>query len=286
MLECMKKAKYEATAGRYRISEYVSQRFRLDGGAMFGSVPKVLWEKKIRADELNRIQLVSRILVLESDDRRILIDAGCGHKWTEKQNDIYHFEQSSAEPLGNRIPGVSDIILTHLHFDHAGGVSYYAPDGTLALSYPEATHYVQKENWERAQHPGIRERATYLPENITPLENGKLHLCADGEEIIPGIHVFRADGHTDGLQWVLVEGKLACPSEMMPTAHHVSAPYVMGYDLCASKTIEEKSRFAERAVKENWLVVFGHDAETSAARLCFDESGRCQLASRHQLRGR
>jgi glyoxylase-like metal-dependent hydrolase (beta-lactamase superfamily II) len=283
MLERMGKAKQQMTFGNYQVSEYVAQRFRLDGGAMFGSIPKVLWEKKIAADELNRIQLACRIVVLESAQRRILVDIGSGTKWSEKQNGIYCFEQGSALPLHQQIPDVTDVIITHAHFDHAGGVSYADENGELRLSYPGARHYLQKSNWETAQQPGPRERATYLKENIKPLEDAQLVLTEDGDEVAPGIRVFRADGHTRGLQWVLLEDTLAFPSEMMPTAHHCALPYVMGYDLWAERTIEEKKAFTTKAVSHNWTVVFGHDAETSAAELSFDAEGRAEIRAKVNL---
>lgn len=283
MLEAMEKAKEREILSKYRVSQYVAQRFLLDGGAMFGSVPKTLWEKKISADKANRIQLVSRILVLESKERKILIDIGCGEKWAEKERKIYGITQSDPRALHQIITGVTDVIITHLHFDHAGGLSYRDKENNLRLSYPEATHYVQEANWKRAQNPGPRERATYLSENVEPLKNARLELTSDGDEILPGIKVFRADGHTLGLQWVLIEDALACPSEMMPTAHHIDLPYVMGYDLCAETTMREKETFTKDAVANNWLLAFGHDANTSSARIQFNEKARAEILSTHSL---
>ncbi len=283
MLHAMGNAKEREILKNYQVSQFVAQRFFLDGGAMFGSVPKTLWEKKIPADERNRIELASRILILENAERKILIDIGCGNKWEEKQRNIYGISQSDIRPLHQVITGVTDVILTHLHFDHAGGLSFFNEKNELCLSYPEATHYVQEANWQRAQNPGPRERATYLAENVEPLKKSQLQLTSDGEEILPGIQVFRADGHTLGLQWVLIEESLACPSEMMPTAHHVELPYVMGYDLCAETTLKEKQSFTEKAVANDWLVAFGHDVETAAVRLGFKDNGRAEVRSTHSL---
>lgn len=259
----------------YDIFVHVPTRFKLDGGAMFGSVPKVLWSKAIAADDQNRIPLACRMLILRNQERTVLIDLGAGCTWSEKQRQIYAFEYVQAAET--RIEGVTDIILTHLHFDHAGGVSYYDAAGQPALCYPDATYYLQRANWERAQAPGPRERATYLRENIEPLRQARLVLTEGGQEILPGVTVHRADGHTSGLQWVRIgegEGAVAFPSDLMPTAHHVALPYVMGYDLCAERTLEEKASFAAQAVSERWVVVFGHDAHNDAAEITIDANGR------------
>ena len=270
----------------YSVSAYVAQRFRLDGGAMFGSVPKVLWNKKIPADNENRIPLCARILVLQNAKRKVVVDLGCGSKWNAKQQAIYAFEPSSERPLHQCLSDVTDVIITHMHFDHAGGVSYLDSEDCLQLSYPNATHYIQHANWEIAQSPGPRERATYLRENIAPLEAAKVVYTNDGDEILPAIRVFRSDGHTPGLQWVKIgeEGSiLVCPSELMPTAHHVSIPYVMGYDLCAETTMIDKVRLAEQALAENWLLVFGHDVDTAAGRIVRNERGRFEIGEHVEL---
>ena len=272
--------------GEYQVSAVVPTRFRLDGGAMFGSVPKALWSKKIVADEDNCIPLCCRVLVLESKSRRILVDLGSGQKWDEKHRRIYNFSYHPGGPLHKLVPDVSDIIITHLHFDHVGGVSYLNADGELLLSYPEATHHIQKENWALAHAPGPRERATYLSENITPLLNAKLNLLDGDSEILPGIEVVRSNGHTRGLQWVIVRAKdqtLVCPSELMPTAHHVSVPYVMGYDLHAEQTMKDKQSLAEQAVAEKWLLFFGHDRQTAAGVLALDDKGRFVLADSKEI---
>lgn len=266
--------------GNYEISCLVTDRFRLDGGAMFGSVPKVLWSKLIGADERNRIALVCRVLVVRDatqPSRLILIDVGMGRKWKEREQNIYaieHLYNLAASPLAS---SVTDLILTHLHFDHGGGISSYNSEGNLTLNFPEATVFLQKKNWLHAQSPGIREQASYLPENITPLLSAALQLTHNGEDLLPEIRVFCSDGHTHGLQWVLIgsgKGAVAYPADLIPTRHHIPIPYVMGYDLCAERSMNEKEMFLARAVQDEWIVVFEHDSEVSAGVIGRDQKGR------------
>lgn len=262
----------------YSVQSYIATSFGLDGGAMFGSVPKVLWERKIAPDEQNRIPLVSRLLVLTGNKRQILVDVGCGRKWSEKEQKIYSFSYPSDKRLHEVFPDVTDVVLTHLHFDHGGGLTYLDDEGELQLSFPNARHYVQQANWEVARFPGPREQATYLEQNVGPLKDADLKLTTGTEEILPGISVHQANGHTQGLQWLtLSDAKqtLACPSEMIPTAHHIGVPWIMGYDLCAETTLKEKAGFLDAAIAGDWIVFFGHDADTAAVKLARDERGRC-----------
>lgn len=258
--------------GRYHVSTHNHGFFRLDGGAMFGSVPKALWELQAPPDEQNRILLATRSLVIEWDDRKLLVDVGCGDKWTEKQRSIFCISDEPYVP----VPGVTDVLLTHLHFDHAGGVSRYA-DGQLQLCYPGAKHYVSSTNLENARNPNIRERASYLAENVDVLDGSDLLQCEDGQEIATGLTVHQAHGHTRGLQWVkLADGDqtIVFPADLIPTSKHLPVPYVMGYDICAEQSLQEKAKFMEQAVEENWIVVFEHDPLVGAGRVGLDERGR------------
>lgn len=271
--------------GNYRISECVVDHFSLDGGAMFGSVPKNLWSRAIGADDENRIDMVCRILVLDDGKRRILVDLGCGQKFNEKNRKIYKMSRTRSERLGELLPGVTDVILTHLHFDHVGGVSYY--DGTdLKLNFPDALHYVQRSNWELAQAPGVRERATYLPENVEPLKQARLTLLDGESELLPQIFVHCSDGHTTGLQWLrITDGAqtAAFVSELVPTAHHLPLPYVMGYDMCASTTLRDKAALLERAEREGWWLILDHDKDTAVCKAKRDEKGRYFAAEAAKL---
>ncbi len=263
--------------GSYELGIQVTDRFRLDGGAMFGTIPKVLWSREIEADISNRIQLVCRILVIRDGSKLILVDLGMGEKWNEKEQEMFAIEPAHEKPLAERIVGVTDIILTHLHFDHAAGVSRINQTGEATLTFPQAKHFLSKKNYLHAGKPGPRERASYLASDRGALERGKLSFTEDGNEIYPGIRAFFVDGHTHGLQWILIgegKGAVAYPADLIPTAHHLPIPYVMGYDLCAETSMREKEVFLKRAMENEWIVVFEHDSKTAAATVNVDKKGR------------
>jgi glyoxylase-like metal-dependent hydrolase (beta-lactamase superfamily II) len=250
--------------------------YRLDGGAMFGSVPKALWAGLIPADADNRIRLATNSPVLDVGGRRFVADVGCGDKWSEKQRRIYGIEP--AGPLPDGPESVTDVILTHLHFDHAGGLSrrVAGSDDAVEPCYPRARHHVQEANLEVARAPGPRERASYLAENIGVLAQVTLEVARGDAELAPGIRVHRSDGHTRGLQWVEARGTravVAFPSDLVPTSRHLPVPYAMGYDMHVERLVAEKAAFLRRAVEEDWIVVFVHDAEVPAARIRLDEKG-------------
>ena len=269
----------------YSISTILWDNFSLDGGAMFGSIPKTLWSRKIVADEKNRIPLCSRSLLLESKERLILIDVGLGEKWDEKQKEIYAIERlagRSAEELREK---VTDIVLTHLHFDHAAGISSY-DQGKLALTYPNARIHLQIDQYRHAKSPGAREQASFIEENILPLEKADLNLVSGDNEILPNIRVFPVFGHTKAMQWVLIgtgKGALAFVSDLIPTAHHLSVVYVMGYDLNAERSMQEKESFLNKALENEWQVVFQHDRDTVAGTITKNEKGRFTLKEKIEI---
>ncbi|MDR3688038.1 MAG: MBL fold metallo-hydrolase [Fimbriimonas sp.] len=260
--------------GRFQVRVHNHGFFRLDGGAMFGTVPKTLWARETPPDDDNRVLLATRSLIVEDGERTLLIDTGCGDKWSAKNRAIYGFDEGPHLP----VPGVTDLLLTHLHFDHAGGLSRYADSSqSLEPCYPSATHYVSATNYENAKTPNVRERGSYLGENIDILERVKLHLIEDGDEVWPGLTVHRLDGHTHGLTWgKLTDGDatVAFPADLIPTSKHLPVPWVMGYDICAERSMQEKQEFLARAIEESWIVVFEHDPVVAAARLSLDERGR------------
>lgn len=269
----------------YRLRSVKTGTFRLDGGAMFGSVPKVLWERKSPADEHNRIELSTRSLWIEEIDgkrRRAIVDLGNGDKFDEETRAMFAIETIPAASWEVDTGEITDVVLTHLHFDHAGGVSRGVAGGDeLALVFPDARHHVQRANWENARQPTPKERASYLRENVGPLEDASLELV-DGEvELFPRVRTLVFNGHTRGLQGLLVGGEgeerrgaLAYPSDLMPTTRHIRVPWIMGYDRCAETTLEEKTAFLERAVAGEWIVAFGHDPDIAAATIVKDERGR------------
>lgn len=248
---------------------------------MFGAVPKTMWSRVAPADDANRILMATRSLVIEEGPRRMLVDIGCGDKWSEKTRAIFEFPATPYEPVA----GVTDVLITHFHFDHAGGISRL--EGKTAVpNYPDAVHHVSRANLENARHPNVRERASYLAENLDVLEAVDHRLLEDGNEVLPGITVHRSDGHTRGLHWVKVTDggqTLAYPTDLIPTSHHLPIPYPMGYDMCAQTVMEERACFLQAAVAGNWVVVFEHDPEVGATRLEFDERGRARVAERLDL---
>jgi glyoxylase-like metal-dependent hydrolase (beta-lactamase superfamily II) len=261
----------------YTIKTLVPESLWLDGGAMFGLVPKTIWSKLIPVDEKNRIELSCRLLLLEGNGRKILVDLGVGRKWNEKFKGIYKIVYHTSQALHELVPDVTDIILTHLHFDHCGGISVLNQAGISQLTFPKANIYLQQQQFDHSETPGVRDSASFLKENQDPLKTSKLQLLNGEQEIFPGIKCFIANGHTKGLQWLLIEGpegNLAYPSDLIPTSRHIPASYVMGYDLHAEQSIEEKRKFLERAVAEDWIVVFEHDPDLPACRIIRDPSGR------------
>lgn len=263
--------------GRYSVTVHNHGFFRLDGGAMFGSVPKTLWSRTNPADELNRITLATRSLVIECDGRKMLVDVGCGDKYNAKTREIFAIPDAAYVP----VPGVTDVLLTHLHFDHAGGVSRFGDDAdTIVPNYANAKHFVSKRNLENARNPHAREKASYLIENVAALQLVEGITIEPGEDIWPGISLNLFHGHTDGLGCVMISDggeTIAFPSDLIPTASHLPIPYVMGYDMCARTAMEEKAGFLQQAAAENWIVVFEHDPEIAAGRIRLDERGRPNL---------
>jgi len=263
------------TLGNWRVTTVESGMLALDGGAMFGSVPKPLWSKQQPPDDRNRIRLAMRCLLLEGEGRRILIDDGIGTKLPEKLADIYgvdhsaHTIEGSLAALGLGVEDITDVVLTHLHFDHAGG-STKNVDGVLLPRFPRAMYHVQRKNWDNAHRPNPREKASYLLENFDPLEQaGVLRLWDGPQQPWPGVELFTADGHTRGQQLVRVSGggqTLYFVADLIPTASHVRIPFVMGYDVAAIETMAEKRALLERAVAERAWIALEHDPVVALGR--------------------
>ena len=268
--------------GPYTLHEIHAGQLRLDGGAMFGIVPKPLWERRIPADDRNRIPLATRCLLLEGDGRVVLIDNGVGDKYDAKFADIYGVDQESADlhrslaEAGFSVDDVTDVILTHLHFDHCGGSTTRDADGTLRVVFPNATFHVQRAHWTWA-HESPREGASFLPENLDPLEaSGQLHLVDGPGPMLPGIEALIVDGHTRGQQLLKIsddEQTLLYAADLLPTAAHVPLLWVMAYDVAPLDTISEKEEILDQAVREGWTVFFEHDTETATARIEKSERG-------------
>ena len=241
--------------------------FRLDGGAMFGVVPKPLWERRAPADSRNRIHLGLRPLLVRGE-RTLLIDAGIGAKMDEKSVDIYGIDrpsdlQSTLAYAGVRPSDIDLVLATHLHFDHAGGFTVQGGDGRVVPAFPAARYCVRRAEWEDATHPHERNRASYLPENFIPLEEAGVIDFTEGDQtIMPGVRVVRTGGHTMHHQMAVIEsaGKTAVfAADLMPTTAHVDAPWIMGYDLYPMDTLAFKRTFLRDAIAHEYLVFFEHD---------------------------
>ena len=249
--------------------------FGLDGGAMFGVVPKVLWEKKSPPDANNRIRMRANSLLVRAEKKTILVETGNGTKMDAKLRSIYNVQDG--DPLTESITaaGVSadqiDLVInTHLHFDHCGG-NTRVHQNRVVPTFRRARYVVQRAELEHAMNPTERDRASYLPENFSAIsKEGRWDLVDGDKEIFPGISVARIPGHNANIQAVVISGggkTLAFVADLLPTRHHVSLPWIMAYDLFPLQTLETKRRWLAQMVAENWIVVFGHDSDIPAATL-------------------
>lgn len=246
--------------------------FSLDGGAMFGVVPRTLWETRLPPDDRNRIPLGMRPLIVRGE-RTLLIDAGCGDKMDAKSAEIYGLERAyhldhALADAGLSADDIDIVVASHLHFDHVGGFTARTPDGGLVPRFPRARYVAHRQEWEDAMHPHERNRASYLAENFVPLqEAGVLSLVEDGTEIMPGVRYRRSGGHTPHHQVVMIESGGATAvfaADMYPTAVHVPDPWIMGYDLHPMDTLAFKRAFAREAAEREYLVFFEHDPSMAA----------------------
>lgn len=268
--------------GPYTLHTIETGRFALDGGAMFGIVPRVLWERQMRPDERNRISMAMRCLLLESSDRLVLIDNGLGNKYDAKFQQLYAIDDEtwnlhrSLQAAGFGAADVTDVILTHLHFDHAGG-SVSREGEHLVMTFPNARHYVQRRHWEWAIAPRLREAASFLKENLDPLAaSGQMVLLDGPGPVLPGIDVQVVDGHTEAQQIVQIsgpEGTLVYVADLLPTHAHLPALWGMAYDIRPLQTIEEKQAFLAQAEAEGWTLFFGHDPSVALANVARTERG-------------
>ena len=258
--------------GSFELLSLSDGRFRLDGGAMFGVVPKPLWERRAPADEKNRISLAMRPLLVRTPDHNVLIDAGAGNKMSAKDVAIYAIDRQPSidESLAaaGLTPADIDVVLaSHLHFDHAGGFTSRV-DGVVRPHFPRARYKVRRAEWEDATHPHERNRASYLPDDFIPLRDaGVLDFTEGDEEILPGIRVRATPGHTRHHQAIEIEsgGHVAVfVADLIPTAAHIDDVWIMGYDLYPMDTLATKKRFIREAIDREYIIFFEHDPHVAA----------------------
>ncbi len=255
--------------------------FRLDGGAMFGVIPRPMWERVAPPDARNRITLAMNSLLIRAAGKWILVETGAGDKWDAKRRDIYAFAgQRLPDHLADRglRPEQVDIVVnTHLHFDHCGWNTRIT-EGKLVPTFPNARYIVQRGEFEHAQHPSERDRASYFPENFEPMSaTGQWDLLDDDREIAPGVELIRAPGHTKEMMIVRLSGggqTAVFLADLVPTTAHLPYPWVMGFDLFPLTTVENKKKWLPEIARQGWLALFGHDQKIPSARLVQQESER------------
>lgn len=270
--------------GDYRVEIVQDAEFWLDGGAMYGVVPRVLWEQVTTPDEMNRIRLSLNCVFVDTGKDRVLIDSGIGEKWTERETSIYGIDrehtlaQSLFDTAGCTPDDISIVVNTHLHFDHAGGNTIFLDrSGSCVPQFKNARYLVSKNEFEEAEDPHERERASYLTNDWRPLmESGQLELMPDEYEVIPGLKMQTERGHSSTMQtWRLDRGGKTVYgfADLIPTRHHLPLPWIMGYDLSPAETLSFKKRVLPEAVAANWFCLFYHDPEVPLATIR-EENGK------------
>ena len=268
--------------GPYKLTPIITSTFALDGGAMFGVVPKTMWSKQAEVDEFNRINMVTRTLLLESEDKKILIDTGNGDKWSPRMRKIFKIEtETHILPLslnrhGISVEDITDVICTHLHFDHVGGNTRFDGDQIIP-TFPNAKHWIQEENWQLANHPHEKDRASYLAENWQVLaENGLLEILKSEQELFNSIQLEIVHGHTAGQQLPLISDgttTLMYGGDLFPLKSHIPIPWVMAYDNEPLRSIAEKKRILPKLLEQDALIFFEHDPQSIACKLISTDKG-------------
>ncbi len=268
------------TLGDFELTIISDGNYYLDGGAMFGVVPKTLWEKRITPDERNNINMGLNSLLIRTGTHNILVETGIGSKLSEKSQSIYRNQAlllKNFEGAGISPDEIDIVINTHLHFDHCGWNTHYK-NGNLVPTFPRATYYVQQGEVEHAREQHERDRVSYLTDNYDPLiQSGQMKLLKGDAEIVPGVSVKVYPGHTRDLQAVIVRsgGQVAAyPSDLLSDAKHLDPTWVLGYDLYPLESINNKHRFYDLAIPQRWLVVYTHDHELPWSYIDMGEKGR------------
>ncbi len=269
--------------GSYTIDILETCKFGLDGGAMFGVVPQALWQRAYaEGDEKNRIPMTARALLIRGHGRKILVDTGNGSKFDDKFRKIYAIEdteknlQNSLQQHGLSTDEITDVVLTHLHFDHAGGATTRNTNGEVIPAFANAQYHVQKEQFEWALNPVEKDKASFLPENYVPLkEHGVLNLLEGSGELFPKLFVEPVHGHTRFLQMIRIDDsqRVMFPSDLMPTHAHVRVPFGMAYDNEPLRTLQEKKHWLPILHEQEYQVLFQHDAFWHSTRIELTDKG-------------
>lgn len=263
----------EIQFSHFTLQSIETGRFLLDGGAMFGVVPKTLWSRYISPDEQNRIPMAMRSLLIKSSasNRIYLVDTGSGDKFNDKMQSILgldynHSNLSDSLNEANVTPDkITDIIFTHLHFDHSGGITSYNEQNELIENFPNAIYHVHKKHWETALQPNSREKASFYEENIEPIRtSGRLNLTDDQFQFEENLTTIVANGHTEGQQLPVITSEndtLVFIADLIPTHAHVPLPWIMGYDMQPLITLKEKEKFLSDAAEKQYYIFMQHDAD-------------------------
>lgn len=274
--------------GDYRVEIIPDCEFRLDGGAMFGVVPRNLWSRVAPPDDQNRIRMNMNCLFIEGAGERILVDTGIGEKWSDKHRAMYgidrarSFDESLHAIAGVRSSEITIVINTHLHFDHAGGNSVMNEAGRAVPAFKNARYFISAGEYQHAESPSDRDRASYFPDNWRPIqEAGQLELKEDNYEVVPGLTMETYAGHNRSMQCPRLERdgqRLFGFADLVPTRAHVPYAWVMGYDLYPVETVEAKKKLLPQAARENWTCLFYHDAEQPLGKIV-EADGKLRVAN-------
>ena len=271
---------HKANLGDFELTILSDGEYYLDGGAFFGVIPKVMWQRRWEPDELNRLRAACNSVLVRGGEKTVLIETGIGNKLTDKMRKIYGHEEKllkSLDAAGVAPEEIDIVINTHLHFDHCGWNTIYR-DGKVLPAFPNAQYYVQEGEWLHGELQTERDRISYISDNYNPLiESGKMTLLRGDRELVPGISVRVFKGHTEWMQAVIIEsqGKKACYiSDLIPTTQHLDVAWGMAFDLYPLDTLYNKKKFYAEAVKENWLVLFTHDPKVPMAYIDKNEDGK------------
>lgn len=268
--------------GKFRLSIIRECTFKLDGGAMFGVVPKPLWNKVSPADDQNRILMACNLLLVETPTKRVLVETGMGSRWGEQEKDRYEIkplvqDSNVLEAVGLRNEDIDCVIISHMHFDHIGGATRLV-DGKLVPTFPKAKYYMQKGEWDFAHKANARAKASYRPDDFLPLkEHGVLEIIDGDSEVVPGVWARVTGGHTSHHQVVAFESDGnhgVYFADIIPTIAHLSPPWVMGYDHFPLTSCDIKSTWLARAAEEDWLVVFDHELGIPWGHVSLDAKGK------------